>query len=327
MEAARVNRMLPLLESVIDDVVYETAISVVMAGEKIKMLTPEFKTNEGEGHRSGHTEGDKIAHQMIFDRLGVRYPDAKFLSEEGKGEDPRLLAKENPIGISREPLVIIYDPLDGTAPYGSQTGYWCVAAGIMRYGNLVGSAIYAPAINGGMLVVSELGNNVWISEWDFTTKICLGIPPAEKALKKCFVMMGVDSTLYPNFATILPEIGRNIRALGLANSGILGLALLACGRIQAVIQTPQKVWDWAPAWRAVITSGNIFRFFRFAPESDQIHNSIMAVDSYDYESFCLFPKENRLGFVAGQPDIVDWIFNLLPKTGWQRMNPDTVEKK
>jgi len=307
-----------------DDVLKETTRAVVAAGEVIKMVNPEFKAKKGEGHRSGVTESDKMSHRMVFERLAQRFPQAKFLSEEGEEESPRLFSKNDPRGIFQEELVVIFDPIDGTAPFGSMLGTWCVAAAVMRYGWITGSAIYAPALNGGLLVVAEKDNGVRIKEWNFEKEIKVPSTSEVKKISDCFVTMGVDATLYRQFMGIVPEIGRNVRAWGLANSGILGLAQVAAGRLQAIFEPPQKVWDWAPGFLAVLESGNTIRFFRLVPEPDSEFSVLIPVDDYDYEAFCLFPQQNRLGYVAGQPQIVDFIFDLLPKKGWSRLNPDTI---
>jgi fructose-1,6-bisphosphatase/inositol monophosphatase family enzyme len=311
-----------------DAMLREIARAVVAAGDQIKMLDPVFKVKEGEGHRSGVTKGDEISQGTLLERLSASFPEAKFLSEEGKGEHPNLLDVKSPNGILDAPLAFIMDPLDGTAPYSNKLGTWCIAVGVMARGQIVGSVVYAPAVQGGMLVVADRDGNVRIAEWDFTKIEAAPRLTTCTKPQKCFVAMGVDPTLYPTFTRLLDGIGANIKAWGLTNSGILGITQAACGRIQAVIQTPQKVWDWAPAYAAVIATGRIIRFFRLVP--DPTHQTapptdiLAPVELYDFAAFCSMPKSNRLGFVAGEPDIVNRIWNLLPRRGWARTNPDTA---
>ena len=306
-----------------DPLLVQSALAITTAGKEIKKLSPLFAVNEGEGHRSGTTSGDKRSHELVLDWLSSFSPGVKILSEEGgRGGKNDVLDVANPGDIFKEPAVVIFDPVDGTAAYGNRLGNWSIGIGIMRYGTLVGSALYAPALNGGMLIVAEKGKGTHVWEWDMRISERCSPVASGTALSNAIVALGVDPTLYVSVMTLVPDIGFRIRAWALANSGLLGLAYVASGRIQAVVQTPQKPWDWAPAYRAVIESGRIFRFFRLMPEGTS--NILTPLTGYDLDAFCSLPKTNRLGFVAGEPEIVEYLFNLLPKTGWARFNPDTV---
>lgn len=295
--------------------------AVISAGTAIKQLDPVFEVKESEGHRSGITKGDALAQETIIDHLSREYPDAVFLSEEGNGDHKNLLTPKNPQGILEAKLAFIIDPTDGTAAYASKLGTWCIGIAVLKYGNIVGSVVYAPALNGGILLVAQENGPVVVSEWDFA-KTSVLTSAKELPPKKCLVAMGVDLTLYHSMMGIVPIIGANIKAWNLANSGILSLTQVACGRLQAIIQSPQRVWDWAPAYRAVLETGNVFRFFRLIPDPDVADTHMLVpVENYDFDAFCVLPKENRLGFVAGEPGISERIFNLLPRRGWSRIDP------
>ena len=316
--------MLNLWEDIFTDpLLVQSVFAITTAGKEIRELSPLFAINEGEGHRSGTTAGDKRSHELVLDWLSSFSPGVKILSEEGgRGGKNNVLDVTNPGDIFKEPAVVIFDPVDGTAAYGNRLGNWSIGVGIMRYGALVGSALYAPALNGGMLIVAEIGKGAHLWEWDMhTSEQCSPVAPGT-TLSNAIVALGVDPTIYASVMTLVPDIGSRIRAWALANSGLLGLAHVASGRIQAIIQTPQKPWDWAPAYRAVIESGRVFRFFRLIP--DGASSILTPLKEYDLDSFCSLPKVNRLGFVAGEPEIVNHIFDLLPKTGWAQFNPDTV---
>ncbi len=291
--------------------------SVVRAGEQIKKLDRVFEIKEGEGHRSGITKGDKLSQEIISEEISRGFPKAVVLSEE-EGGVGNLLHRDRPSGILEAKFAFVIDPLDGTAPYGSDLGTWCVAGGVMRCGEIVGGVMYAPALNGGMLVASEPGKAL-VAEWEgqVVRELRIGSPTPSK---KCVVAMGVDAVLYPSFTKFLPEVASNVRVVCLCNSGILGLAQVATGRIQAVIQTPQKAWDWVPAFRAVLEAGKTFQFFRIAD------GGIVALkeNTFDFDAFCYKPSGSRLGFIAGEPELVRKLFGLLPKEGWAIMDPDTV---
>ncbi|OGG58859.1 hypothetical protein A2765_00570 [Candidatus Kaiserbacteria bacterium RIFCSPHIGHO2_01_FULL_56_24] len=291
--------------------------AVVSSGTAVKEMERRFSVKEGEGHRSGVTSGDMLAQEVIFKNIAAALPDAKILSEEGAGQR-NVFDVNDPKGILEGPDVVIIDPIDGTAPYANKLGTWCVGAGLMRYGELVGSAIYAPALNGGMSLVAEEGRGTYVSEWGAKTPEHIQPLREHTALRDCIVAMGVDSSLHRPLMSIVPDISPDIRAWTLANSGLLALAQVATGRLQAVIQTPQKAWDWAPAYRAVLESGMVFKFFRLVPDTETNDGTckLIPIENYDDTAFASTPKENRLGFVAGEPGVAAWLFEKLPKTGW-----------
>lgn len=286
--------------------------AVWRAGEAAKKERREFQVKSGEGHRSGATEGDATAQALLTDSLHSMFPSAAFLCEEDTAH-AQALDKTNPKGLFSNVAYVI-DPIDGTTPYASRLGDWCVGCGVMISGVLKTSVIYAPEVNGGMLVVGDRGGKVVVMDGTRVSEITVTPPPAAKSI----VYVGVDTLLYPSVTAALPEIAANVRGVYVAGSGILALARVACGRAQAVIQTPQKAWDWAAAYAAVLASGNVMRFFRLKD------GTRVPIEHYNFDAFCYLPKENRLGFVAGVPDLVDRIWNLLPAEGWSRQNPDII---
>lgn len=291
------------------------AEAVFTAGETIKTMPRNFEVKEGEGHRSGTTEGDHLAQQIIVNAVISQIPNARILCEE-ESVHPAVLPKNNPDGIFDGTTVII-DPVDSTLHYGEDTGGWAVTAGLMHNSTLVGSAVYAPGINDGFMLVSEAGMGVSILEWG--GKVTHNVSDENREPKKSVVRLGVDALLYPNLVAVVPTIATNVKGVLTTGSGVLGLALLACGRVQAVIQTPQKAWDWATIFNAVIQGGSQFYFFRIIE-----NGNLEEVGHYDYASFCFTPKQNRLGFVAGKPNFAEKLLALIPKRDWSRLNPDTV---
>ncbi len=312
----------------------ELTHAVVKAGEAAQSANRGAKTKAGEGHRSVVTQGDQQSEKVLIDGILRYFPKALILSEED-ADNPNMLKKDNPAGLLVADSAFIIDPIDGTAPYGSYLGNWCVSAGMMNEGELTGGAIHVPDLNGGMTVVSEKGKGAVVIDncpshrWKEVKSLSDSTDP-----KNATVFFGVDSMLYPSLTKLMPEIAANVRVTGIANSGILALAQVACGRITAVIQTPQKAWDWAGAYRAVLESGRIFSFFRLVrdwegPLDEETKKPLMdklvevGENTYDFEAFC-YEKMKRLGFVAGEPEMVRRLMRLLPRRGFARTNPEKV---
>ncbi|TSC81713.1 MAG: myo-inositol-1(or 4)-monophosphatase [Parcubacteria group bacterium Gr01-1014_19] len=305
------------------------AVKAVMhAGEVAQKADRGAKTKDGEGHRSVVTQGDQRAEAVLVEEILQHFPkSARILSEED-ADNQNMLKKDCPDGLMEATYAYIIDPVDGTAPYGSYLGNWCVSAGVMQHGEIVGGAVYAPDLNGGMLLVSDRERCVRVID-PSTSDDPLNLfgDFAEPVLpKNATVFFGVDSMLYPSLTKLMPEIAANVRVTGIANSGILALAQVACGRITAVIQTPQKAWDWAGAYRAVLETGRIFSFFRLVPDSENPGTDKLVEvgeNTYDFDAF-KYEKRNRLGYVAGEPAMVRRLMRLLPRKGYARTNPETV---
>ncbi|OGG72646.1 hypothetical protein A3A38_00195 [Candidatus Kaiserbacteria bacterium RIFCSPLOWO2_01_FULL_53_17] len=300
--------------------------AVVSAGSSIKELERTFEVKEGQSHRSGITSGDVRAQEILFENIRHAFPEACILSEEGGMGGGNVLNINNPEGILEMPAVVVMDPIDGTAVYTNKSGTWSVGAGFMRSGEFVGSAFHAPGLNGGMTVTAEKGKGVYIAEWGAKKPERIEPLRESTARKNAVVAMGVDATLHQPLMSAVPPIASQIRAWTLANSGLLALAQVATGRLQAVVQTPQKPWDWAPMYRAVLESGRVFKFFRLVPDTDANDGTsrLVPVAEYDERSFSVASRENRLGFVAGEPEIAEWLFGQLPKNGWSVRRPDAT---
>lgn len=308
------------------DPICVAAEAVMKAGEVAQIADRGAKTKAGEGHRSIVTQGDQGAEKVLVDRILDDFPEARILSEED-AENPRMLDKKNPIGLIEAELSYIIDPIDGTAPYGAHLGNWCVSAGVMERGKLIGGAVYAPDINGGMLLIAEEGVGTFVSDpsvQNFNARITK--PAVSTDPKNATVFRGVDSDLYCSVTALMPVIAANVRVTGTANSGILALAQVACGRQTAVIQTPQKAWDWAGAYRAVLEAGRIFSFFRLVPDPESPGSDMLVEageNTYDFDAF-RYEKKHRLGFVAGEAEMVRRLMRLLPRKGFARINPETA---
>lgn len=290
--------------------------SVIGAGEAVSLLPRNFEVKSGEGHRSGITKGDTVSQEMLVDSLLPFVPGARILSEEMPSS-----FRENPDKIIQGGPHFVIDPLDSTCRYGRDLGGWCVMGGVIHTGNIVAGAIFAPATNAGLLIAAERHRGVVTADWGGEHLNHRGHSSySYKSAKESVVLLGVDTFLYENINRLKCIIAPNVRGMFTSGSGGLGLGLVACGRAQVIIQTPQKVWDWVPGYRAVLEGGGVFYFFRL------INGVLVPVEAYDLHAFKTLSgnNENRLGFVAGQPDIADRIFNLLPTTGWERIDPDTA---
>ncbi len=291
----------------------QLARAIYQAGEKAKNAGREAEVKTGDGHRSIITQAHTISNQHILDSL-ADYPNAKFLCEEESG-DSRTLSRNNPQGLLSSENAAVIDSLDGTTRFAGRYPDWCVAGGSLHGNRITSSCIFAPEANGGTKLQSSDTMRVAWSEGSSRNQPLKQISSQPTA--ECVILRGVDTELYANMLAIMPKIAASARAVYTEGSGLFGLTWVALGRAAAIIQTPQKAWDWVPAYHALTTLGGVFQFFRL------IASKLVPVNNYDFAAFT-YKKENRLGFVAGEPDIVEKLFNLLPRTGWERHDPDTI---
>jgi len=292
--------------------VKDLIMSVIEAGEEIRSANRSAEIKAGDGHRSIVTIADEMSNKYILSTL-ENYTNARFLCEEGS-DDRRVLSRDLPDGIFGSIHAAVIDSLDGTSRFAGKFPDWCVAAGALSMGKIYASVITAPDANGGTICFSH-NHTTLLSEG-------LSMPELVPELscmgpKQAVILRGVDTELYANMVSIMPRIAASVRAIYTEGSGLFGLMSVALGRAAAIIQTPQKAWDWVPAYHALTSVGGVFRFFRLND------GNLIPVETYDFEAF-IYKKENRLGFVAGEPDMADRLFNLLPKTGWERHDPDTI---
>jgi len=290
------------------------AIGIVDAGNSIIEVDRAAEVNVGEGHRSIQTQADKNSAYIIIETLSG-FPEARILCEDPSA-DMRVVSRETGSQILSGPCGCVVDPLDGTTLFAGGYPDWSVGAGTMTDGRLDGSAIFAPQANGGTLCVSSGTEGVFVSEGFGPFDAVKRLSPVDR--KKSVILRGVDTELYAKVLGIMPNVAANVRGVYTQGSGLFGLMSLILGRAAAIIQTPQKAWDWVPAYHALTRVGGVFRFFRIC-DGDLV--TIVSFDKYAFD----YAKANRLGFIAGEPGAVDWLFDLLPRSGWERCNPETVQ--
>lgn len=287
--------------------------SIYHAGEIAKHANRAATTKNDEGHRSIETAGDNDAQNDILRSLQL-HTDLKFLCEE-ESSHPQMMPKKDPLRVFKDKTVFV-DPVDGTSRYASHYPDWCTAGGIMENGVFTTSALYAPQSNGGVLIASHEDSALLLSEDGYPLHVVA--PQVPRPPRKSIILCGVDTGLYNIGSSFMVDVAANVRATYSSGSGLFGLMSVALGRAAAIFQTPQKPWDWAPAYHAVTTTGNIFLFFRI------VNGDLVPVDRFDYEAFVV-DKENpqhRLGFIAGEPGIAQKLFDRLPPTGWMRKKED-----
>lgn len=298
--------------------------AALLVGSYLKHAPYDAVQAAREGHRSLSGKGDIIGQKIYLALSGISAETAQMpvrVYAEEAMDDPRVLNRDDPQGIFSG-YVKIVDPLDGTVARQRRHGTWCTATCEMVDGELIAGTIYAPSLYGGLLFVSEEEVGLWEINGELAS--CQPVKRENVTIEKAALLVGVDCQLYANICQLLPKLNYDFQVSCSTPSGLLGLAYLASGRADVIIQSPQKAWDWAQAQHALSTQGLKTFWFRLMPDPASTKCVLVRIEEPDYSAFCFNPHYNRLGFVAGQADLAELVFNSLPVNGWEDNNANTV---
>jgi myo-inositol-1(or 4)-monophosphatase len=244
---------------------------------------------------------DAEAELWIITHLQNGFPEDEvlFVGEEGR-------KNIDPAAIFKAPLAFIIDPRDGTTEDSHELYSWCVSIGVMERGRLTGGAVYAPEVRGGMLISAQRGTGVWIAEHSSLRPL-----PIEEAVKvaagaKPVIVFGLDVNRSDHYQAFTAALPKNLRPRGIAASGALGLALVAAGRVDAIVQSPQLPWDWAGAMAMVQERQDDLRIYPFRIDDGKLNPLAPIIEIGNFR----FDKQT-LGFVVGKKELADPLFQLL----------------
>ncbi|MEX0701936.1 MAG: inositol monophosphatase family protein [Planctomycetales bacterium] len=172
------------------------------------------------------TEADFESQRAIHELLRARYPEHRFLGEEG-------LSDEGPA-----PYRWIIDPLDGTSNYVHGFPYYAVSIGVEHEGELIAGVILDPTRK--ELFAAARGRGATLNGEPIR-------PSRAERLNEALVMVSLPVAVKPGH----PAVERFVRTMSAAQatqrtgSAALNLAYTACGRIDAFFSTSLRPWDMA----------------------------------------------------------------------------------
>ena len=189
-----------------------------------------------KGPQDMATEADLNTELLIRDRLKRRFPEDAFLGEE-TGHTP--LAKGQGIWV--------VDPIDGTQPFISGLGGWCVSIAFVLDGELELGLVYGPArqelFAGSRGKPATLnGNSIHVRQSSSLTDGILGVGYSPRVRPGQF--LPVFSRLLNQGATFYRE-----------GCGALALCYVACGRLIGYVEAHINSWDCLGALAIVEAAG------------------------------------------------------------------------
>jgi fructose-1,6-bisphosphatase/inositol monophosphatase family enzyme len=226
---------------------------------------------EDKADGSSVTQADRAASAMVLNGLKAHAPDIGVISEE----EP----------ISYRPDAAwqwAIDPLDGTASFARGLPVWGLGIGLLNGADPVAGFMRFPAI--GQTFTFEDGVGLLNGH---------SLPVSSDGLSAD--TRNVMITAIHEFVDVR-RIGGRFHNLG---SNLYHLAMLACGRCEAIITRPCYRWDLAPALPFTRARGHVERYLDGAP----LDLSALLVPGYG------FPL--RQPMVVGPPATVDSLISAL----------------
>lgn len=251
------------------------------------------------------SEADLFAQRSILTHLGNEFPSAHFLAEEKPGtagEDNKfstMILNAGSLVRMSQGITFGVDPIDGSSQFNNLLWEWAVSVGVMVDGSHLGGVISAPALRGGIMVYGERDKGVFLAEYGK----CIPVKVSQRAFKNSLIYTGSDIAFLGNFNKFVTIFAQKVLTTRGIGSCAVGLAAVAAGRVDALIQPVQKPWDWFAGYPLVEEAGGKFQFYHYR------RGKIEPLTTPDLASYSsVFPN---VAFIAGNHDIVDWLFGFL----------------
>ena len=297
-----------ILEIINDGAIKTATLAAVGAQRAIRSASraaPDTNLTKGDsnvGHHAIVTTGDTASEQSILEEISRRHPEAHVLTEEGGSKQfQSLVIREKDLDkLVDYPIVFGIDPIDGSSQFERGLHEWSVSVGVMRNGVHVGGAIYAPEVR-GTLVVGEQSTGVFVGR------------SGQRKLEKCSVIdrpirdrlvaFGPDIFFIPAFSRFVIETSKKIRTTNNAGSCALGLALVATGQLDALVEPVQCPWDWFAGWPLVEEAGGKVIFYHYGDDVP------VRIDKLEPDAYS--PSHRNVAFIAAGPECAEELFEEL----------------
>jgi myo-inositol-1(or 4)-monophosphatase len=204
-----------------------------------KLLRANFQQRQRVNVVAAHDiklEIDVQAQELISNLLLEEFPAHALYGEEGM------------VGDQSSDYQWIVDPLDGTVNYFYGIPHFCISIALRLRDEIMVGVIYDPIRNemwvGQKGDVSKLnGSRIHVSDRTELAEAVISIGLAK-----------TGETINTNFP-LLQQMIHRVRKCRVFGSAALDMAYVACGRLDAYIETGISLWDIAAGWLLVENAG------------------------------------------------------------------------
>lgn len=230
----------------------EAAIRAAKAGGKVlrsffaKEIRIEFK-----GEVNLVTEADRAAEAVVIQTLRKKFPDHRFLAEEGGAQDGAAS-----IGSVHKWII---DPLDGTTNFAHSYPTFCVSIGLEIRGEIALGVVYDPLRE--EIFLAEKGKGATMN----------GRPIRVSKIEKINAALLVTGFAYDVREDLTNNLDHfsnfSLRAQGVRRTGsaALDLCYVACGRFDGFWEMKLAPWDTAAASLIATEAGATVTDFQGRP--------------------------------------------------------------
>ncbi len=277
-------------------------------------FTASVKVEQDGSIHSVLTEADKKSQTYLLEVFRESFPGICFLCEEDEKDalGPDIInAGDISVFSDLDRLVAIIDPVDGTAGASRRLADWGVAANLFQGGRFHGGVVVAPEVRGGLTVVGDGNNGTFFVEGEKNfdaprlAHVSACVDP-----KLAQVYLGVDTLKRKHFSEFVGVVANGTQTAHVAGSCALGTAFVAIGRSDAIFQPAQWPWDWATAPSLVLPAGGQVLYYHYR-QGEPVRMAQPDLVAFNGD------KSQRIGFIAGAPKIVDWLWFQL-REHWKR---------
>lgn len=208
------------------------------AGQFLKHFSDDHKLHvEHKGNDIDFiTNADRESQALIFSRLREAFPNHRFIGEEDNVPDAQI---QRMIEAGGDDYFWVCDPLDGTINYVYHLPLYATSIGLVHRGQCVAGAIYLPETD--ELFTGAQGCGAFLNGQPIHTSACESLHFAITAVDLPILDMAMRER-FLNWTRDVAMASANLRITG---SACLGIALVACGRLDAYWNQGLHAWDVA----------------------------------------------------------------------------------
>ena len=196
---------------------------------------------KSKGRGNVVTEVDLGSERLIIERLTSEFPDFQIMAEESAAKTDDQSAAE---------YLWIIDPIDGTKNFSQGLPFFAVNLGLAHRGRMVLGLTYDPALD--ELFIAEAGKGAFLNGRP--------IHVADRPTVKESLLgydIGYDNDRAQYLLDFVGQIWPGVQSLRNMGSAALGLAYVACGRLDIYIHHSLYPWDYAPGIVLIQEAGGV----------------------------------------------------------------------